>query len=541
MLSRRSKNVFLSLLAAATLVAGPGLAGPPGNEEVGANEAKDTRTFDVIIDGEPGAGTATATVLDENDQYRVFDITRSVTGATSGCAHGTVKLDKQQRTMTITFDAITTGFTGVLAGDSSTTPGPQATIPVTRDQYVYTFNWSDSGTEHAETWTERAHVNPDITINGPKDVVKSGAGVLTPVLLDASVDSSDNYDHVEFCIDEKTVDTFNHTGRLQVTKSLGPGQHRFVVKTFGAPGDAHPTGEYLGEAEQIFVVAGLTLTPADGATVEPSIVAEAQPVALTGVSSIKFFVDGKLVFTSRKGPFAAKLTLPRTLGGTYHTISAFAYNVHGTLLAHAASKVTVKTADASTPHPLAAAAASAADDPGIKGKPAITQFPADPKNYAHGRSRPISMIVMHKTEGPTVESAINWFHNPAAHAAAHYVLDDTQIVQTVGDDNVAWHAGNNTVNQVSIGIEVAGYFNQPVKNDQVYENAAKLVAWLCHKYGITPDSTTIIGHADVPDPGHPGRFGGANNHQDPGGHPDNAGYWDWDKFLGFVQQAYGQN
>jgi N-acetyl-anhydromuramyl-L-alanine amidase AmpD len=540
MLTRRSKNVFLSLLAAASLVTGPGLAGPGGGE-VGTNEAKDVRTFDVAMDGEPGAGTATATVTNETDQFRMFDITRSVRGATSGYTRGTVKLDKHQRTMTVTFDALTSGFTGALSGDSSTTPGPQATIPITKDQYVYTFEWSD-GTQHSETWTERSHVNPDITINNPKDVVKSAPSAQTPVLLDASVtDPSGKYDHVEFCIDEKTVATFNQTGHLHKTLPLGPGQHRFVVKAFGAASAGHPEGEYMGEAEQIFVVAGLELTPATGSTVEPTVVAEAMPVALTGVAHVRFFVDGNAVFTARTGPFAAKLTLPRTLHGTYHTISAIAFDSQWVRVAQASSKVTVATADPSTPHPIQTAAADAKDEPSIKGKPSISQFPADPKNYSHGRSHKISMIVMHKTEGPSVESAVNWFHNPAAHAAAHYCLDDTQIVQTVGDDNVAWHAGNNSINQISIGIEVAGFIEQPVKNDEVYENAAKLVAWLCHKYGITPSTSTIIGHADVPDPDHPGRFGGANNHQDPGGHPNNPAHWDWDKFMGMVQQAYSAN
>jgi N-acetyl-anhydromuramyl-L-alanine amidase AmpD len=314
-----------------------------------------------------------------------------------------------------------------------------------------------------------------------------------------------------------------------------------VVKVFGPASSDHRRGKYLGEAAQVFVVSGLMLTPADGATVEPSLVVEAEPIAVTSIASVKFFVDAHPVSTARMGPWTAKLTLtPTPDGRDDRTVSAFAYDARGVLLARASSKLAVKATPTSAHH-LEGVAEASNHDANIQGKPAITRFPANPQNYARGRARPISMIVMHKTEGPSVESAVNWFHNAAAHATAHYVLDDTQIVQTVGDDNVAWHCGNSAVNAVSIGIEIAGFTDEPVKNDQVYRNAAKLVAWLCHKYGITPSSKTIIGHADVPDPGHPGRFGGANNHKDPGGRPNNPEHWDWDKFLGFVRAAYHQN
>ena len=159
MLTRRSKNVFLSLLAAASLVAGPGLAGPPGNEDVGENEAKDTRTFDITLDGEPGAGAATATRRPGRD--------RSVPGLRHHAErHGRderlqPRKGPARQAAAHHDDHVRRGHHGLrhARGRQFRRLRAQATIPVTKDQYVYTFNWSNGATQHAETWTEQSHVN----------------------------------------------------------------------------------------------------------------------------------------------------------------------------------------------------------------------------------------------------------------------------------------------------------------------------------------------------------------------------------------------
>src|SRR5581483_3287784 len=45
----------------------------------------------------------------------------------------------------------------------------------------------------------------------------------------------------------------------------------------------------------------------------------------------------------------------------------------------------------------------------------------------------------------------------------------------------------------------------------------------------------IIGHSEVPDPNHPGQFGGAGHHTDPGQ------YWDWTKYMNLVRTYAGSS
>jgi N-acetyl-anhydromuramyl-L-alanine amidase AmpD len=140
------------------------------------------------------------------------------------------------------------------------------------------------------------------------------------------------------------------------------------------------------------------------------------------------------------------------------------------------------------------------------------------------------MIVIHKAEG-SLDSTVSWFANPASQVSAHYTVDDNTIAQSLPDSAVAWHTGNHTYNEISIGIENSGYTARDDFTEAHYRRLAQLVAYLCAKHGIPMDRSHIIGHNEVPDPNHPGRFGGAGNHQDPGH------YFDWSKFMSYVQSA----
>ena len=70
-------------------------------------------------------------------------------------------------------------------------------------------------------------------------------------------------------------------------------------------------------------------------------------------------------------------------------------------------------------------------------------------------------IVLHYTAGASVNSCVNWLCNPAAKASAHLIVGKNgEVVQLVGFDTVAWHAGKSewkgrkNLNQFSIGIEL---------------------------------------------------------------------------------------
>ncbi|MEA2280804.1 MAG: hypothetical protein QOK21_1411 [Solirubrobacteraceae bacterium] len=148
----------------------------------------------------------------------------------------------------------------------------------------------------------------------------------------------------------------------------------------------------------------------------------------------------------------------------------------------------------------------------------------------------ITRIVIHETQG-SYASTVSWFQNPNAGGSAHFVVrsSDGAITQMVHEKDVAWHSGNRTYNWSSIGIEHEGYVGDCSWNtDAMYRSSAQLVAELAAKYVIPVDRTHIIGHDEVPDPNHPGQYGGADHHTDPGS------CWNWDYYLSLVRADLGQ-
>jgi N-acetylmuramoyl-L-alanine amidase/Bacterial Ig domain len=162
----------------------------------------------------------------------------------------------------------------------------------------------------------------------------------------------------------------------------------------------------------------------------------------------------------------------------------------------------------------------------------ITYVPASPANYSHAKRPPsaIRLVVVHVTEG-TYGSAVAWFRNPRARASAHYVVSrDGAVTQMVPNAEVAWHSGNGWVNRHSIGVEDEGFTKiAGTFTDAEYRASAELVAGLMRRYRIPIDRSHLIGHNQVPDPFHPGLFGGVSHHTDPGR------YWDWRRYLGYVR------
>jgi hypothetical protein len=157
--------------------------------------------------------------------------------------------------------------------------------------------------------------------------------------------------------------------------------------------------------------------------------------------------------------------------------------------------------------------------------------PAAPCNYTNsGRetSYDIGRIVIHVAEG-SYSGTIGWFGNCAAQASAHYVVGRKGgVTQCVRDEDIAWHAGWWNTNTRSIGIEHAGYVNNPEWfTNKMYHASARLSAWCCKMHKIPTDRKHIIGHHQVP--GCRGSGGGANCHTDPGR------YWNWKKYVRLVR------
>ena len=138
---------------------------------------------------------------------------------------------------------------------------------------------------------------------------------------------------------------------------------------------------------------------------------------------------------------------------------------------------------------------------------------------------PIDMVVIHDIEGG-VGSAIKTFQDPNRHGSAHYIVGyDGSVTQMVQEKDIAWHAGNWDYNTRAIGIEHAGYACCHYYTTAEYNGSAKLLASICSRWGVPLDRTHVIGHYQVPDPYHPGLFGGDSHHWDPG--PN----WNWTYYM----------
>jgi hypothetical protein len=136
------------------------------------------------------------------------------------------------------------------------------------------------------------------------------------------------------------------------------------------------------------------------------------------------------------------------------------------------------------------------------------------------------MIVIHDTEVRFPE-AIRIFQDPARQVSANYVVSaGGQIAQTVLEKDIAWHAGNWDYNTRAIGIEQEGYaYAAGSYTEAEYRASAQLAASICSRWGVPMDRAHVIGHYQVPDPDHPGLFGGYAHRTDPGP------YWDWTYFM----------
>lgn len=103
-------------------------------------------------------------------------------------------------------------------------------------------------------------------------------------------------------------------------------------------------------------------------------------------------------------------------------------------------------------------------------------------------------IVMHSTVGPTkvgsAKAIAHYFARGERKSSAHYVVDELEKYQCVGDHTVAWHCGYN---QDSIGVEMCDYPSATSKarwrspeHQRMFVRTARLVARLCLAYDIPP-------------------------------------------------------
>ncbi|HEY8814877.1 MAG TPA: N-acetylmuramoyl-L-alanine amidase [Candidatus Dormibacteraeota bacterium] len=164
--------------------------------------------------------------------------------------------------------------------------------------------------------------------------------------------------------------------------------------------------------------------------------------------------------------------------------------------------------------------------------PRATWVPAARTNFTvanRPHDYPIDMIVIHDIEG-SYGSAIKVFQDPKRHGSAHYVISyHGQVTQMVSEKDIAWHAGNWDYNTRAIGIEHEGYASKNLYTIPEYRTSAELAGSICSRWGVPMDRAHIIGHYQVPDPDHPGLFGGTDHHTDPGP------YWNWTLYISMAR------
>lgn len=138
-------------------------------------------------------------------------------------------------------------------------------------------------------------------------------------------------------------------------------------------------------------------------------------------------------------------------------------------------------------------------------------------------------IVLHITEGTTLQGAIATFENSIApnRVSAHFIIGrDGTIVQCVSILNTAWHASQ--VNAHSVGIEHVALsqagaddlnrrhprqqppFAYMPATELQYQQSARLIQWLCKVLGIPVDRDHIRQHCEAsPADNHAGCCNGA--------------------------------
>lgn len=109
-------------------------------------------------------------------------------------------------------------------------------------------------------------------------------------------------------------------------------------------------------------------------------------------------------------------------------------------------------------------------------------------NFTTGRGgKKITGITIHwwgdPAQNPSAEGVVNWLCNPKSQVSAHYVATGTgrRVWCLVNDTDTAWHAGNWTGNQTTLGIEC-----DPRCRPEDYDVVAELVADMWRYYGKLP-------------------------------------------------------
>lgn len=135
---------------------------------------------------------------------------------------------------------------------------------------------------------------------------------------------------------------------------------------------------------------------------------------------------------------------------------------------------------------------------------------AQPSPNFNDRKHPIDMLVLHYTGMATGQEALDRMCDASAEVSAHYMIwEDGRIIQLVGEDKRAWHAGvsswqgDGDLNSRSIGIEIVnGGHDWPLEGGELppypeaqIEALIELCTGILSRWDIP--ARRIVGHSDI--------------------------------------------
>ncbi|MEL7232026.1 MAG: N-acetylmuramoyl-L-alanine amidase [Pseudomonadota bacterium] len=133
-----------------------------------------------------------------------------------------------------------------------------------------------------------------------------------------------------------------------------------------------------------------------------------------------------------------------------------------------------------------------------------------PSPNFNDRKADVSLLVLHYTGMETGQAALERMCDPATEVSAHYMVwEDGRVVQLVGEDKRAWHAGVSTwhgqtdLNSRSIGVEIVnGGHDWPLADGSLppypegqIEAVIELCTGILGRWDIP--QTGIVGHSDI--------------------------------------------
>ncbi len=135
---------------------------------------------------------------------------------------------------------------------------------------------------------------------------------------------------------------------------------------------------------------------------------------------------------------------------------------------------------------------------------------ATPSPNFNDRREDVDMLVLHYTGMISGEAALQRMCDPASEVSAHYMIwENGDVVQLVGEDKRAWHAGASSwqgdgdLNSRSIGIEIVnGGHDVPLEDGRLspfpkaqIASVIELCQQIIARWPIV--QTRIVAHADI--------------------------------------------